>query len=99
MQAILIQVCGRGVAIDMTVYNDVRHRIGQAVSKEVIDRFQVFGYAREGRFSACAESRHSLPRRKFDQFFTQLKMLETDVSTTAYSVKMVDSCDIVSPMR
>jgi hypothetical protein len=55
--AIEININGIGPAVDRMAYKKLRKTIGDAVTNEVIDKFVIYGYGKEGGFSGCIEGR------------------------------------------
>lgn len=92
--AIEININGIGPAVDRTAYKKLRKAIGDAVANEVIDKFVIYGYAKEGGFSGCIEDRPSTaaPSRTFEALVKQLTAIKPNRKTTAYSVNRVKTC-------
>lgn len=92
--AVEISINGNGYAIDKNSYKKVRKAIGDAVTNDVIDKFVIYGYAKEGGFSACVEDRPSVnsPSVAFEKFVKQLNAIKPPPKTTGYSVNRVQTC-------
>lgn len=92
--AIEININGIGPAVDRTAYKKLRKAIGDAVTNEVIDKFVIYGYAKEGGFSGCIEDRPSAaaPSRTFEALVKQLTAIKPNRKTTAYSINRVKTC-------
>lgn len=92
--AIEVSINGNGYAIDKNSYNKVRKTIGDAVTNDVIDKFVIYGYAKEGGFSACVEDRPSSnpPSAAFEKFVKQLNAIKPPRKTTGYGINRVQTC-------
>lgn len=92
--AVEISINGNGYAIDKTSYKKVRKAIGDAVTNDVIDKFMIYGYAKEGGFSSCVEERPSSnpPSPAFEKFVKQLNAIKPPRKTTGYSVNRIQTC-------
>jgi hypothetical protein len=100
-RAVEVSINGIGPAVDAAAYQKVRRVIGNAIAKGVIDKFIVYGYGIEGGFSACAEA--AAPHgqvKKLGAFVRRLRSIHPNPETTAYSMKLVESCasnEVVCP--
>ena len=93
--AIEININGIGPAVDRMAYKKLRKTIGDAVTNEVIDKFVIYGYGKEGGFSGCIEGRHLLtvePSKNFEKLVKQLTAIKPNRKTTAYSINRVKTC-------
>jgi hypothetical protein len=92
--AIEININGIGPAVDRTAYKKLRKTIGDAVTNEVIDKFVIYGYAKEGGFSGCIEDRPltASPSKNFEMLVKQLTAIKPNRKTTAYSINRVKTC-------
>ena len=92
--AIEISINGNGYVVDKNSYKKVRKAIGDAVTNDVIDKFVIYGYAKEGGFSACVEDRPSSnpPSAAFEKFVKQLNAIKPPRKTTGYSINRVQTC-------
>ncbi|MFZ2727619.1 MAG: hypothetical protein WAX77_15305 [Methylococcaceae bacterium] len=92
--ALEISIGGTGVGVDAVAYKTLRQLIGKAVANNVIDKFIVLGYGREGGFSACVEDRPSTqpPSKTFERFVKQISALAYNPNTTFYSVTRLTTC-------
>lgn len=92
--AIEISINGNGYAVDKNSYKKVRKTIGDAVTNDVIDKFVIYGYAKEGGFSACVEARPSSnpPSAAFEKFVKQLNAIKPPRKTTGYGINRVQTC-------
>ena len=89
-----ININGIGSGVDKVAYKKLRKAIGDAVTNEVIDKFVIYGYAKEGGFSACIEDRPSTaaPSKSFETLVKQLTAIKPNRKTTAYSLNRVKTC-------
>ena len=92
--AIDISIGGIGPGVDAIAYKKLRHLIGNAIANSVIDKFLIYGYGREGGFSACVEDRPSSqpPSEAFEKFVKQLNGIKPDPSSSFYSVNRLLTC-------
>ena len=93
--AIEININGIGPAVDRMAYKKLRKTIGDAVTNEVIDKFVIYGYGKEGGFSGCIEDRPLLtvePSKNFEKLVKQLTAIKPNRKTTAYSISRVKTC-------
>lgn len=92
--AIEISIGGIGPGVDVVAYKKLRQLIGNAIANSVIDKFVIYGYGREGGFSACVEDRPSdqPPSKAFEKFVKQLNGIKPDPSTSFYSINRLFSC-------
>ena len=92
--AIEISIGGIGPGVDAVAYKKLRQLIGNAIAASVIDKFVIYGYGREGGFSACVEDRPSIqpPSKAFEKFVKQLNSIKPDPNTTAYSINRLLTC-------
>ncbi|MCX7094168.1 MAG: hypothetical protein NTY50_12060 [Methylobacter sp.] len=92
--AIEISIGGIGPGVDPVAYKKLRQLLGNAVAASVIDKFVIYGYGREGGFSACVEDRPSAqpPSKAFEKFVKQLNGIKPDPSTSFYSVNRLLTC-------
>ena len=91
--AVDISIGGIGSGVDAIAYKKLRHLIGNAIANDVIDKFLIYGYGREGGFSACVEDRPSSqpPSKAFEIFVKQLNGIKP-ASTSFYSVNRLLTC-------
>jgi hypothetical protein len=92
--AIEISIGGIGPGVDAVAYKKLRLLIGNAVANSVIDKFLIYGYGREGGFSACVEDRPSSqpPSKAFERFVKQLNGIKPDTNTSFYSINRLLAC-------
>jgi hypothetical protein len=92
--AIEININGIGPAVDRTAYKKLRKTIGDAVTNEVIDKFVIYGYAKEGGFSGCIEGRSltASPSKNFETLVKRLTAIKPNRKTTAYNMNRVKTC-------
>jgi hypothetical protein len=93
--AIEININGIGPAVDRMAYKKLRKTIGDAVTNEVIDKFVIYGYGKEGGFSGCIDGRPLLtvePSKNFEKLVKQLTAIKPNRKTTAYSINRVKTC-------
>ena len=98
-RAVEISVGGTGYAMDRASYKRVRKAIGEAVTNDVIDKFVIYGYGKEGGFSGCVEARHlgESPTKAFEKFVKQLNAIRVPKKTTFYSVNRLETCPPLTP--
>lgn len=98
-RAIEISVGGTGYAMDKNSYKKVRKAIGDAVTNDVIDKFVIYGYGKEGGFSGCVEARNlgNPPSNAFEKFVKQLNAIKPPKKTTFYSVNRLETCAPLTP--
>lgn len=98
-RAIEISVGGTGYAMDSNSYKKVRKAIGDAVTNDVIDKFVIYGYGKEGGFSGCVEARHlgDAPSNAFEKFVKQLNTIKPPKKTTFYSINRIETCAPLTP--
>jgi hypothetical protein len=89
-RAVEISINGIGPGVDAAAFATLKQVIGSAVANGTVDRFKVYGYAKEGGFSACAKA--SPFTTHFASFVQQLRTIRPNPSTTAYSVSPVPAC-------
>jgi len=89
-----INIIGIGSGVDKVAYKKLRKAIGDAVTNEVIDKFVIYGYAKEGCFSGCIENRPSTAvlSKAFETLVKQLTAIKPNVKTTTYSLNRVKTC-------
>lgn len=98
-RAVEISIGGTGYAMDKNSYKKVRKAIGDAVTNDVIDKFVIYGYGKEGGFSGCVEARHlgEAPTNTFEKFVKQLSTIKPPKKTTFYSINRVETCPPLTP--
>ena len=91
-RAVEINIGGIGPAADEAAMATIKQVIGQAVANGVIDNVSTNAAAIpiEGGFSVCAQA--SPYTKNFPFFIKQLKAITPNKNTTAYSLKLVQSC-------
>ncbi len=90
--AIELSIGGIGPGVDATAFKRVKLLISDAVFKGTIDYFDVYGYGKEGGFSACMEKGRFAADGNFEVFLKALRAIKPNRSTTAYSVNEVTLC-------
>jgi len=92
--AIEISIGGIGPGVDPVAYKKLRQLLGNAIAASVIDKFVIYGYGREGGFSACVEDRPSTqpPSKAFEKLVKQLNGIKPNPSTSFYSVNRLLTC-------
>lgn len=90
-RAVEININGIGPAVDEAAFTTVKQIVGAAIGNGIVDKFVVYGYGFEGGFSACAQAS---PRSQgFAPFIRQLRSVQPNPETTAYSIHRVDACN------
>lgn len=97
--AVELSIGGTGYAMDRNSYKKVRKAIGDAVTNDVIDKFVIYGYGKEGGFSGCVEARNlgESPSKAFEKFVKQLSAIKPPKKTTFYSVNRLETCPPLTP--
>jgi hypothetical protein len=90
--AIEIQIGGIGPAVDAVAYRKVKLLLADALYRDTVAYFSVYGYGKEGGFSACVEKGRLTADGSFEQLLKSLKAIKPNASTTAYSVAVVAAC-------
>lgn len=90
--AVEVSIGGIGPGVDATAFRKVRLLISDAMFKGTIDYFDVYGYGKEGGFSACMEKGRFAAAGSFELFLKALKAIKPNPATTAYSVDGVTLC-------
>jgi hypothetical protein len=90
--AVEVSIGGIGPGVDATAFRKVRLLISDAMFKGTIDYFDVYGYGKEGGFSACMEKGRFAAAGSFELFLKALKAIRPNPATTAYSVDGVTLC-------
>ena len=81
-----ISIGGIGPGVDAKAFGKVKLLIADAVYRGTVDYFDVYGYGKEGGFSACVEKGRFAAAGSFEAFIKALKAIKPNPSTTAYSV-------------
>lgn len=90
--AIEISIGGIGPGVDAKAFNKVKLLISEAVYSSTISYFDVYGYGKEGGFSACVEKGRFAADGSFERLLKSLKAIRPNPSTTAYSVNVAEHC-------
>lgn len=90
--AIDIQIGGIGPGVDAVAYRKVKLLLADALYRDTVAYFDVYGYGKEGGFSACVEKGRLTATGSFEQLLKSLKAIKPNASTTAYNVAAVASC-------
>ena len=90
--ALEISIGGIGPGVDATAFKKVKLLISDALYKGTIDYFDVYGYGKEGGFSACVEKGRFAAEGSFETFIKALRAIKPNRTTTAYSVTEVALC-------
>jgi hypothetical protein len=93
VSAIEISIGGIGPGVDATAFKKVKLLIADAVYRGNVDYFDVYGYGKEGGFSACVEAGRWPETGGFEKFVKALKAIKPNPATTAYSVTAVAQCN------
>lgn len=92
LRAVDININGIGPAVDPHAFRTVRQVIGMAVANGTIDGLIVYGYGFEGGYSACIEAAPLATEARMAGLVAQLRTIQPDPGTTAYSVDRVEAC-------
>lgn len=92
-----VSIGGIGPGVDARAFNRVKLLISDALYRGTIDYFDVYGYGKEGGFSACIEKGRFAAAGSFETLIRGLKAIKPNPNTTAYSVTPVDACDYPEP--
>lgn len=87
-----IHIGGIGPAVDATAFRKVKLLLADALARDTIAYFDVYGYGKEGGFSACIEKGLFAADGSFERLLAKLRAVRVDTSTTAYNVTPVDQC-------
>lgn len=90
--AVEIQIGGIGPGVDARAFKQVKLLIAEGVYSDTVAYFDVYGYGKEGGFSACIEKGTFAAEGSFDKLVRALKAVKPDPRTTAYSVTPVERC-------
>jgi hypothetical protein len=90
--AVEISIGGIGPGVDATAFKKVKLLISDAIYRGTVDYFDVYGYGKEGGFSACAEKGRFAEVGSFERFVKALRAIKPNPSTTAYNVSGVALC-------
>ena len=90
--ALEISIGGIGPAVDAKAYAKVRLLLAEALFSGTISYFDVYGYGKEGGFSACVEKGQFAAEGSFERLTRQLKAIRVDRSTSFYNVEPVAHC-------
>lgn len=82
LSAVEIAIGSIGTGIDSKAYRKLRHIIGDAVAKNVIDKFVVYNYGIEGGFSGCVQASPTATIAAFEKFTQRLSTLHPKPGTT-----------------
>lgn len=95
--AIEIQIGGIGPGVDAAAFRKVKLLIAEAVYSDTVAYFDVYGYGKEGGFSACVEKGRFAATGSFEKLLKSLKAIKPNPSTTAYGVTVVAQCTYRQP--
>jgi hypothetical protein len=90
--AIEIQIGGIGPGVDAVAYRKVKLLLADALYRDTVAYFSVYGYGKEGGFSACVEKGRLTTAGSFEQLLKSLKAIKANPSTTAYNVAVAANC-------
>ena len=90
--ALEISIGGIGPGVDANAFRKVKLVLAEALYSGTIDYFDVYGYGKEGGFSACVEQGQFAAEGSFDKLVRSLKRIKPDASTTFYNVEPVAQC-------
>lgn len=90
--AIEIQIGGIGPGVDASAFRKVKLLIAEAVYSDTVAYFDVYGYGKEGGFSACVEKGRFAADGSFERLLKSLKAIKPNPGTTAYGVTVVTQC-------
>ena len=87
-----IHIGGIGPAVDATAFRKVKLLLADALARDTIAYFDVYGYGKEGGFSACVEKGLFAADGSFERLLATLRAVRVNTSTTAYNITPVDQC-------
>ena len=90
--ALEVSIGGIGPGVDANAFKRVKLLVSEALYKGTIDYFDVYGYGKEGGFSACMAKGRFAVTGSFESLIKSLKAIKPNPSTTAYSVDTVEQC-------
>lgn len=90
--ALEIHIGGIGPGVDANAFKRVKLLLGEALYSGTIDYFDVYGYGKEGGFSACVEQGRFAAAGSFDRLVRNLRQIRPNPNTTAYNLTPVDHC-------
>lgn len=90
--AIEISIGSIGTEIDQNAVRQFRKAIGSAVTRNIVDKFMIYGYGIEGGFSGCVEtSPNVFPAKAFARLIKELRDIHPKAGTVV-SIKRVRDC-------
>ena len=89
-RAVEININGIGPGVDAAAFATVKQVIGSAIANGTVDRFELYGYAKEGGYSACAQA--SPFTLNIANLIQQLRSIRPNPSTTSYYVTPTTTC-------
>lgn len=90
--ALEIHIGGIGPGVDARAFKQVKLLIAEGVFSSTVAYFDVYGYGKEGGFSACIEKGTFAAEGSFDKLVRALKAVKPDPRTTAYNLTPVERC-------
>lgn len=95
--ALEISIGGIGPGVDAKAFTKVKLLVADALFRGTIDYFDVYGYGKEGGYSACVEKGRFAAAGSFEAFIKGLKSIKPNPSTTAYNINTVEACTYPTP--
>lgn len=90
--ALEISIGGIGPGVDPNAFRKVKLVLAEALYSGTIDYFDVYGYGKEGGFSACVKQGQFAAEGSFDRLVRTLQRIKPDRSTTFYNLERVAQC-------
>ena len=91
-RAVVVEIYGKGPAVDRAAYQLVRDVFARNLSNTRIDKFVVNGYGIEGGFSACAQLTRWQKVEVLDDIVAEFNAVQPNPRTTSYKVETADAC-------
>jgi hypothetical protein len=92
LAALEISIGGIGPGVDAKAYAKVRMLIAEALYTNTISYFDVYGYGKEGGYSACIEKAQFAAEGSFERLTRTLKAIRVNPNTSFYNVEPVAHC-------
>jgi hypothetical protein len=95
--ALEISIGGIGPGVDAKAFAKVRLLLAEALYSQTIGYFDVYGYGKEGGFSACVEKGQFAAEGSFERLTKALNAIRVDRTTSFYNVDTVEHCTYPVP--
>ncbi len=96
--AVEVSIGGIGPGVDAKAFTKVKLLVADALYRGTIDYFDVYGYGKEGGYSACMEKGRFAAAGSFEAFLKGLRSIKPNPSTTAYNINTVEACSYPTPV-